>query len=267
MKFFYNAEVHYNGENYFGWQKQKNFKTIQDTIEDALRVIAPSEKIRTMGSSRTDTGVHSRANVCFIQIQEDLEPHELTKKLNQELPNDIRITKCERTYRHFKVVYFAKRKQYLYIFKINNSDHSPFYHSIEENLDIEKMKVAAKVFIGTHDFRNFCHKVSENVDKKREIFECKIIEDQDFISENNCHGSYALVIEGSGFLKQMVRIIMGSLINIGLGKTTLSQIQEALVSTEFKKTGFIAPGGGLYLNEIEFIRDPFKGPKSKKKKS
>ena len=266
MKYFYNIELYYDGQNYFGWQRQKEFNTIQGTLENSLRKITTSEKIRTIGSSRTDAGVHSRANICFIQIQEDFEPGELLEKLNSSLPGDITVSKCERTYSHFKVIYFAERKQYIYLFKNNSSDEdSPYFHNIEASLDIGKMKEAAKEFIGVHDFTNFCFKAAKNTEKVREVYKCEIIEDQDFITSNNCSGSYALIIEGNGFLKQMVRIIMGTLINIGHGKTTIEQIQESFKTTEFRKTGFIAPGCGLYLNRIDFKRDPFKGLKSKKR--
>ncbi len=269
MKYFYNVELFYDGQNYFGWQRQKDFKSIQGTVEAALEIISPtSQKIRTMGSSRTDTGVHSRANICFIQLQEDFTPSDLLEKLNSILPEDIRAKRCERTYSHYKVIYFAERKQYIYVFKNNNTpESSHYFHNIEEQLNIEKMKEAAKIFEGKHDFTNFCYKASKNSEKVREIFSCDIIEDQKIITENDCLNSYALVIEGSGFLKQMVRIIMGTLINVGFGKTTIEDIQESLSTTEFRKTGFIAPGAGLYLNRIDFIRDPFKGLKSKKKKN
>ena len=129
------------------------------------------------------------------------------------------------------------------------------------------MKEAAKVFEGKHDFTNFCYKAAKNSEKVREIFHCEIIENQTFITDNNCTDSYALVIEGSGFLKQMVRIMMGTLISIRLEKKSIEDIKESLATTEFRKTGFIAPGSGLYLNRIDFIRDPFKGLKSKKKKN
>lgn len=267
MKYFYNVELFYDGQGYFGWQKQKEFNTVQGTLETTLQKIAPSDKIRTMGSSRTDTGVHSRANICFIQIEEDLTPDELSQKLNSELPSDIRVMKCERTYRHFKVIYFAQKKQYIYVFKNTKGlKESPYFHNIEEKLDINRMKEAASIFIGEHDFTNFCYKAAKNTEKVREIFKCEIIEDQNIILENDCAGSFALIIEGSGFLKQMVRIIMGSLINIGLGLKEIDDIKDALSTKEFRKTGFIAPGGGLYLNRIDFMRDPFKGLKSKKKK-
>jgi tRNA pseudouridine38-40 synthase len=173
MKYFYNTELIYDGQNYYGWQKQKKFDTVQGTVEKALEVIAKSSKIKTIASSRTDTAVHSRANVCFIKIEEDLEPHDLLSKLNHELPKDIRVSRCERTYNHFKVIYFAEKKQYLYLFKNIPSDiSSPYFHNIEQPLDIEKMKNAASIFLGSHDFTNFCHKVAKTTDKVREILKC-----------------------------------------------------------------------------------------------
>ncbi len=268
MKYFYNIELFYDGQNYFGWQKQKEFNTIQGTLEKSLKEITTSKKIRTMGSSRTDTGVHSRANICFVQIEEDFKPVDLLERLNRTLPNDIRVKRCERTYNHFKVIYFASKKEYVYIFKNEKEDlESPYFHNIQEKLDLEKMQEAAKLFVGTHDFTNFCFKAAKNSEKVREIYRCEIVEDQRIIQENDCAHSFALIIEGSGFLKQMVRIIMGTLINIGLGKTSSEDILESLQTTEFRKTGFISPGSGLYLNRIDFIRDPFKGLKSKKKKN
>ncbi|OUR99809.1 tRNA pseudouridine(38-40) synthase TruA [Halobacteriovorax marinus] len=262
MKRFYNLEVHYKGQNYFGWQKQKDFKTIQGTLETTLKDLVGSDSIRTMGSSRTDTGVHSLANVCFVQIPCEFTPQQLKEKLNQLLPDEIHIERCERTYSHFKVIYFAKSKQYIYLFKNLPEDiESNYFTNIPEKLNIEKMKEATKSFIGVHDFTNFSYKPSKNAEKVREIFKCEIVESQDYIKGEDREDCYALVIEGSGFLKQMVRIIMGTLFNIGHGKVEIEDIEVSYDSSVFHKTGFITPGAGLYLNHIDFIRDPFKGHK------
>lgn len=262
MKRYYNLEVHYEGQNYYGWQKQRDFKTIQGTLESRIKDIVTSDSVRTMGSSRTDTGVHSKANVCFVQLPCDLPPVELQSKLNQSLPDDIKITRCERTYRHYRVVYFAKSKQYIYLFKnIDQGIVSNYFTNIQEKLDIEKMNEATKSFIGVHDFTNFSYKPAKNADKVREIFRCEIVENQSYIQGEELEDCYALVIEGSGFLKQMVRIIMGSLFNIGHGKVEIEDIEKSYDSSIFQKTGYITPGAGLYLNKIEFIRDPFKGAK------
>jgi tRNA pseudouridine38-40 synthase len=260
MKRYYNLEISYEGQNYFGWQRQKDFVTVQGTIENILKEIVESNFIRTIGSSRTDTGVHALANVCFVQIPTELTPIQLKDRLNQALPPEIRVNKCERTYKQFKVIYFADRKTYFYLFKNEPSEiNSNYFTNIEEKLDIEKMKEAAKFFEGLHNFTNFSYKPSKNAEMTKEVFKCEIIEDQHFLKGKDREGCFALVIEGSGFLKQMIRIMMGALFNIGKGLVTIEDIQEAFSTTEFKKTGYITPGAGLYLKEIEFIRDPFKG--------
>ena len=260
MKRYYNLEISYEGQNYYGWQRQKDFVTIQGTFENALREITGSDQIRTIASSRTDTAVHALANVCFVQLPIDLTPLELKDRLNNTLPSEMRVNRCERTYRHFKVIYFAERKTYFYLFKNENKEiESNYFTNISEKLDIEKMKEVAKTFEGTHDFTNFAHKPAQNSEKKKEVFKCSIIENQDFLTGQDREGCYALVIEGSGFLKQMIRIIMGTLFNVGKGTIEVSDIEESFSTTEFRKTGYITPGGGLYLKEIEFIRDAFKG--------
>jgi tRNA pseudouridine38-40 synthase len=260
MRRHYNLEISYEGQNYFGWQRQKDFVTVQGTLENTVKELISSNFIKTIGSSRTDTGVHALANVCFIQLPCEFEPNDLKEKLNENLPKDIRVNKCERTYKQFKVIYFAKKKTYFYLFKNQPSEiESNYFTNITEKLDIEKMKEAAKVFQGIHDFTNFSYKPSKNAEKKKEILKCEIIENQSFLEGNNRENCYALVIEGSGFLKQMIRIIMGTLFNVGKGLVTIDQIKEAFETTEFRKTGYITPGGGLYLKEIDFIRDPFKG--------
>ena len=182
------------------------------------------------------------------------------EKLNKSLPSDIRVNKCERTYKQFKVIYFAKKKTYFYLFKNEDREiESNYFTNIREPLDIEKMREAAKLFVGKHDFTNFSYKPSKNAEKTREILKCEIVENQNLMNGEDREGSFALVIEGTGFLKQMIRIIMGTLFNVGRGRVELEQITEAFETTEFRKTGYITPGGGLYLKEIDFIRDPFKG--------
>ncbi|WP_127714021.1 tRNA pseudouridine(38-40) synthase TruA [Halobacteriovorax sp. HLS] len=260
MKRYYNLELSYDGQNYFGWQKQKDFETVQGTLEATIKEMIGSNFIKSIGSSRTDTGVHALANICFLQLPTEYTPQALMDNLNNNLPKDIRVTRCERTYKQFKVIYFAKKKSYFYLFKnLPQEIDSDYFTNITTPLDINKMKEAAKSFEGLHNFSNFCYKASPNSEKNKEIFTCKIIENQDILTGHNREGSYALIVEGSGFLKQMIRIIMGTLFNIGMGKVEIKDIEEAFSTTDFRKTGFITPGGGLYLKEIEFIRDPFKG--------
>ena len=262
MKRYYNIELSYDGQNYYGWQRQKQFVTVQGTLETTIKEMIGSNFIKTIGSSRTDTAVHALANVCFLQLPTEFEPQTLMSELNKRLPTDIRVNKCERTYKQFKVIYFAQKKTYFYLFKNEPLDtESQYYTNIAEPLDIEKMKEAAKVFEGLHNFTNFCYKASPNSEKNKEIFTCKIIENQDFLKGREREGCFALIVEGNGFLKQMIRIIMGTLINIGTGKVKIEDIHDAFNTTDFRKTGFITPGGGLYLKEIDFIRDPFKGHK------
>lgn len=258
MNKYYLVKLSYNGIRYFGWQKQKQFKSVHDTFESALKDALPPDTIfHSIGASRTDARVHALGQVVRVNLTDlNLEPSELKQRLNSKLPFDIRVENVIRTHSYFKVIAFAKDKEYLYLFH-NNRETSPWMFpytvNFEEELDIQKMKEAAKLFIGEHDFKNYCYRGQNVKNSIRKVYECEIIENHQLDLVGQSIKSYALRIRGAGFLKQMVRIIMGALVQVGNGTIELSDIRSSLENPQDeRKLGFISPPHGLFLHFIKY---------------
>lgn len=253
---FYKIHVSYKGTNYFGWQIQNSLegkKTVQGEINSALSKLCQSEDIKTLGSSRTDAGVHAIEQVFRAALPLNLPLSALDLGLNSFLPPDIRILKAEFSSQDFHPVGAAIWKEYLYYF--SNIRPSPFeedlfaYYPYE--LDYSQMEAASKLFLGKHDFKNFQCTGTEVPTTIREIFEIELSK----VVRVSPWGELPLVclrIRGDGFLKQMVRMIMGSLWSVGRGKTSIPRVREAIEMTTMERVGFVAPACGLYLHKIHF---------------
>ena len=224
--------LEYDGTNYYGWQKQKGFKTIQGEIEEAIELVT-KEHCEVIGSSRTDAGVHARGFVANFKTNSKVPPNKFREALNVKLPNDIVITKSEQVDEEFHARYYAKGKTYEYY--ILNSDvpsalmRNQMYH-YKYDLDVEAMKIAAKQFIGTHDFAAF-------------IFDVKVEKEKNIIK---------ISVSGDGFLYNMVRIIVGTLINVGRGKTDATSILEIINKKDRSLAGDCVPPYGLFLKEVYY---------------
>jgi tRNA pseudouridine38-40 synthase len=238
-------EIEYDGTNYSGWQVQPNGNTIQETIEKALFKIT-GENITINGSGRTDSGVHAYGQVAsFISIS-GIPPEKFSYALNQNLPDDIVIKKSEQVSDDFHARYSAVKKEYIY--KIYNSlfpsaIHRNHMYHIRQELDTVKMQNAADYFCGKHDFSSFMSAGSDVKSTEREIYKSEIKRNQDIITFN---------ITGNGFLYNMVRIIVGTLIEAGTGKIKPDKIQEILKSKDRSQSGKTAPPHGLYLNKVYY---------------
>ncbi len=239
--------VSYEGTQYSGWQKQNNSNTIQEEIENALKKIY-SQDISILGASRTDAGVHALGQVASFTLEKSNIPIEkLPLILNTLLPDDIVITNAQIASEHFHPRYNAKNK--LYQYKIHNSQYrNPllrnFSWNISQELDIEKMKQAAEHFIGEKDFRGFCSTGGDVKSTIRTITQSKIsIKDNDLIIYS---------VEGNGFLYNMVRIIVGTLVYVGLGKIAAEDIPQIINSCNRNNAGKTAPPQGLCLVNVYY---------------
>jgi tRNA pseudouridine38-40 synthase len=250
MKFYYLIQISYIGLDYFGWQKQKDFPTIQGEIEKALISICGSEKIKTFGASRTDSKVSALSNFLRACLPKDFDMEELKLLMNSQLPREIRVLNVKPTHKHYLVSKESKAKEYIYQFSLKKIDHD-FIESSIENLDIEKMKSACSLFIGEHSFHNFQYRGTTK-NKVRTILQCEILKTplSKYTVENE--NIFALKIKANGFLKQMVRIIMGTLFEVGQGLITEEQIKDSLKVDSNLKLGHIASGHALFLHYIEY---------------
>ncbi|MFC0273147.1 tRNA pseudouridine(38-40) synthase TruA [Metabacillus herbersteinensis] len=242
----YKLTIQYDGGRYKGWQRLgEGENSIQGKIENVLSEMV-GKKTEIIGCSRTDAGVHAFAQIANFIISENLTESEIKKYLNKYLPNDISIIEVVSVPDRFHARYNAKDKTYVY--KIWNEDHTnPFMRKysmhVEEKLNITKMKKACQHFIGEHDFTTFSNAKSKKKSMVREIHSLDIEENAGFIQ---------IRVRGNGFLHNMVRKIVGTLIDVGLGKIEGESIPSILDSKERNQAGFPAEPGGLYLEKVEF---------------
>lgn len=241
----YILRISYDGSNYSGYQRQKDKVTIQETLENVLKVVLRQD-VSIVASGRTDAGVSAIEQVCHIDI-DDMNVKNAKGYINNLLPHDIRVLSIEEADSEFHARYSAKRKTYEYLFYVSNVEN-PVYENVATkigyNIDISSMKESCQYFIGEHNFSAFCASNTEVKDKTRIIYNMDITEISD--------GLYKLEITGNGFLYNMVRIIMGTLISVGMGKISSQDINKIIASKDRQKSGKTAPSKGLYLKKVVY---------------
>lgn len=238
--------VQYDGSNFKGFQKLKdNENTIQGKLESVLSKMT-NENIEIIGSGRTDMGVHAYGQVINFKTNCTLSLKKIHKYLYEYLPQSISIKEIEEVDGRFHSRYNAKRKVYLY--KIDNNEYpNPFnrkysYH-VSKKLDLDKMKKVADVLVGEHDFTSFCSSKSKKKSHVREIYS---------ISINEKDGLIEIFVEGNGFLYNMVRIIVGTLIDAGHSKITQNEVKKLLELKDRSKSPETAPSKGLFLYRVKY---------------
>lgn len=237
--------IEYDGKNFNGWQKQKDKLNIQGEIERAIFDVT-GEEVNLTASGRTDAGVHSLGQTANFKIENDMPVDKIPLAINSKLKKTIRVQSAEEVDERFHSRYNCKGKKYRYI--INNAPiESALYKDLQlhisTKLDIDKMREAIKYFIGKHDFASFKSSGTSSKDSVREIYKAEIIEDGNLIK---------IELTGSGFLYNMVRIISGTLVDVGLGKISPSDIPNIIESKDRKNAGKTLPPQGLYLVEVYY---------------
>ena len=239
----YKVTVAYDGRNYAGFQSQTNAIAIQDIIEENLEKVF-SEKIRIVMSSRTDAGVHARGQVFHFDSEKEKEVGKLKYSLNCMLPKDIHILNIEEVTRDFHARYSVRKKTYEYL--INLGEYDVFLngraYQCPFKLDVDLMEEGAKLFLGEHDFSSFnTSSLKEHPDQVRNITEFSFHRKGDLLT---------IRVTSSGFLRNMVRIMVGTLIDLGRGHKSLDDIQEMLDHPCKTTRRYNADPNGLYLMEI-----------------
>lgn len=237
--------IRYNGSRYHGWQVQKNALTVQEVFQNSLERII-GERPDVKGCSRTDTGVHAYMYIVSFMTDNSIKCEQLVKALNFALPPDIAACDCREAGEDFHARYSCKGKQYIY--KILNSyNRDPFYQSLAFHyglrLDEKIMDSAAKGFLGTHDFSAFCSAGSKVKDRVRTVTRADVERNGDMI---------LFTVEADGFLYNMVRIMVGTLIETSTGRIKPESIPEIILSGDRSKAGMTAPPEGLYLNKVYY---------------
>nr|WP_066354014.1 tRNA pseudouridine(38-40) synthase TruA [Fervidicola ferrireducens] len=237
--------LEYDGSNYHGWQRQKNALTIQEVVEEAVYKVT-GEKVKVIGAGRTDAGVHARGQVANFHTNCRIPVERLPYAINSHLPEDIVVKGAEEVPDDFHARYSAKAKVYTYT--IYNAPfpsplmrkYSYFYPHI---LDVEAMQEAAKAFVGVHDFTAFRASGSPVKSSIRNVMRLEVKKNKDVIT---------IEVEADGFLYNMVRIIAGTLLEVGSGKRTPEEIPSVISSRDRERAGITLPAHGLCLEKVVY---------------
>lgn len=238
--------VEYDGTNYHGWQRQANEITIQEVLEEKIGMIT-GEKITISGSGRTDAGVHAINQVASFKTTSEIRESNLLRAINSLIPHDIALKSLTQVDEAFHARYDAKSKSYLY--KIYNRPvRSALYKNyswhVRSALDIDAMRRAALCLKGTQDYSSFCAANGDSQDNIRTIMDMEFS-----VSEK---GMVTFSIRADGFLRYMVRKIMGTLVDVGKGKMDDAGFSDVLKARDRTKAGITAPPQGLLLKEVHY---------------
>lgn len=235
--------VAYDGTNYNGFARQPNGITIQETLEEAISKIVQHE-VRTLGAGRTDQGVHAKGQCVTFDSETRVPEEKLARAINSQLPLDISVKSVEEVSMDFQPRFGAKRKTYRYQI-LNSQVRDPFLYKYSlqypYKIDIERMQEAANQMVGEHDFACFCSAGSSVKDTVREIYSIEIKKHEDLITVDIC---------GNGFLYNMVRIIIGTLLRVNEGKLSTGDIIKIINGKDRQKAGPTVPPQGLTMLDI-----------------
>lgn len=238
--------VAYDGTNYCGWQVQPSGVTIEEMLNHALTDLL-GEEIQVIGASRTDAGVHSLGNVAVFDTVTRIPPEKICYALNQRLPEDIAVQHSCEVPEDFHPRRCYSEKTYLY--RILNRKipvptlrHDTYFYY--RDLDVGKMQQAALYLVGSHDFKSFCSAKTAVKDTVREILSCTVVRTPEDVVE--------ILVSGTGFLYNMVRIIAGTLISVGVGEIKPETLEEILEKKDRSAAGPTAPAKGLTMQGIKY---------------
>ena len=234
----------YDGTNYNGYQKQLNKNTIQDKIESALNKIT-SNKIIIHASGRTDSKVHALNQKAHFDLDKEYDIYKLKKSINSLIPEDIHISKIEVVDNDFHARFNVKEKEYIY--KLNIGEYNPldrnYVYQYNKELDLDKMIEASKYLLGEHNFKSFTKTDDSKEDYIRNIYKINITKKDNIITFD---------FIGNGFLRYMIRNIVGTLIEVGENKIDPIKVKEILDSQNRKNAGKTAHPEGLYLYNVKY---------------
>jgi len=255
--FFYVVTIQYLGYRFHGWQKQPDVKTLHLMVDKTLKFILEGKQFKSLSSGRTDAMVSAESAAFELFLAEPIEDESAFLKLfNHNLPQDIRALTIKEVDAKFNIINHSKIKEYLYLFTFGEKCHpfcAPIMTTFLDDLNIDLMKQGAKLFEGAHYFKSYCFKPTDTGVYNREITTCELVENTIYTANYFPEKSYILRVQGKGFMRNQIRLMMGTLVDLGKGKLTLETISQSLEQDCFIKFEYIAPASGLILNNIEFI--------------
>ena len=241
--------VAYDGTNYHGWQVQPNAVTIEGKLNEAISELT-KETIQVIGASRTDAGVHALGNVAVFDTESRIPGGKFSYALNQRLPDDIVIQQSQEVDKDFHPRYCTCEKTYEYVI-LNRKFPLPEYRNTAffyyGDLDIKAMQEATKAFLGEHDFAGFCSAGAQVKTTVRTIYELTV--------EKKDNDMICIRVRGNGFLYNMVRIIAGTLLEVGKGDIEAKSLENRIAAADRSQAGPTAPARGLKLIRIQYISD------------
>lgn len=237
--------IEYDGTDFCGWQKQVGLRTVEGVLNNALSVVL-NEEVSIIGSGRTDAKVHALGQVANFKSETQIALDRFSRAVNAYLPRDVAILSAEEVPMEFHSRYEPKRKTYIYKVQ-NGSVCRPVYRNYAghyyRNLEEEKMRKALQMFVGEHDFKAFMSAGSKIKKTVRTIYKAEISREKDLL---------IIEVEGNGFLYNMVRRIVGIVLEAGSGRLEIDEIPKILEEKDNKRTMRLAPPQGLYLKTVQY---------------
>jgi tRNA pseudouridine38-40 synthase len=241
----YRIDLKYNGQPFQGWQSQIDGSGVQDHLQKALSICLRHD-VKVIGASRTDTGVHAQHQVALFRSDVPFDGRKWIKSLNGLLPHTIGVEDIQPAKEHFHPIGSPSEKIYRYLVS-SSIKRNPFLRDyaweVHQAFDRERLKFELSTLVGTFDFSSFCAADSGAKTRTRTLHEISVFEHGDFIE---------IWFRGSGFLKQMIRIVVGTALHLVLGKLDLKSMSEILAAKDRKQAGITAPGQGLTLMRISY---------------
>lgn len=245
MKRNFKLVLLYDGTRYHGWERKQNLDTIQGRLENVFSRMT-GEPVEVIGCGRTDAGVHARGMVANVQLNTQLTEAELLRAANQHLPEDIALREVREASPRFHARYRAAGKTYRYT--CYYGDEKPVFDRkyvtvLEELPDLEKMRRAAELLTGQHDFRSFCGNPKMKKSTVRTVDQIQIVKKGPYLT---------ITVHGDGFLQHMVRILVGTLLEVGYGRREAESMTALLEARSRREAGPTAPAQGLCLMSVDY---------------
>lgn len=237
--------ISYDGSNYHGWQIQNNAITVQEVFQKAVEKVF-CKKLDIKGCSRTDSGVHANMYCLSLKTDMNISNESVIRALNTYLPKDIAVNSCEEMDDEFHARYNVKTKEYIYKLyngKIRNPFLEKYAFQYRYPIDAEYLNKEAKAFVGTFDYSGFCSAHSGVEDTVRTVKDFQVWREDDMVY---------FKVEADGFLYNMVRIMVGTLLFVSEAKIKEGELKDVILSKNRKRAGKTAPAQGLYLNKVNY---------------
>jgi len=255
-RYYYLIKFQYLGYRFHGWQKQPNLKTLHMMVDRTLKYVFQEKQFKTLVAGRTDAMVSANTSAFELFLFHKIEDEaEFLNWFNYNLPQDIRALSIDEVDAAFNIIQHPKIKEYIYLFTFGQKQHpfcAPILTTILDDLDVNIMTKGVKCFEGTHNFKNYCYKASENGFYNRTIDTCEIVPNTLYNASFFPKQSYLLRVKGQGFGRNQIRLMMGTLIRLGKGEIDIDFIKHSLLPNVVSHQNYIAPASGLILEDIHF---------------